>query len=296
MSLSNTFNSNHATNHTGLGKVGIPILLMSCTIIAGKIILFDLPVELRIPALTTILTPAVTLVSKISNLSSRNEQILGGLTFLMNGNITVNWMRQDIESAPESKLHVTSILQNLDVHKFFFDHGNNKDKETRISSLAEENKSTSPALSELSGHLADELTQLQLQKLAKEACDCAIDNLKVSDKVHLESLGLAKDETRYQFYSDVYFYLRVWLKNSIEYDMEMPDIGRSIKDVSIYLDAFKFLRAERTEYFLSPGDQFTFSVGEMLKTIQHYLDSLIGELETVNSKSGFFNRLFTGHR
>ena len=289
MSLTATFNSNHPK----APKIATAVVLTTCAVLAGKIIFFDLPPGLKMPALLAFLAPAGTLALKIDEMASENEQFFGGAMLLTNGNLVVNWMDNHSETNVfyENPKETVSVLETLFKPRFFFDRL--RDKEKKLSSIIGRQKVGSPVSQDLADHLEHGETQYQLKALAKEACNYAIDH---TEKEICQSLNLQEQDTRYQFYTDVYFYLRVWLKNSIEYDMEMPDIGRSIKDISIYLKAFKFLQSERTDYFLVPDEQLKSDPNELVKVISQYLETLISRLESEEPGQGVFGRLLNPHR
>lgn len=215
-----------------------------------------------------------------------------------------NWITVDVEPVNRDKSGMASFLHpmksaissspfGLGVKRFFFDRKDDQHNTKEIVDRLKEYEQVSPVLRELSEHLEHEETQYQLKALAKEACNYAMEH---TEKEVFESLNLQEQNTKYQFYTDVYFYLRVWLKNSIEYDMEMPDIGRSIKDVSIYLKAFKFLRSERVDYFLVPEEHLKSDLDELVKAIRQYLDALIEKLESDQPGQGVLGRLLSPHR
>lgn len=190
------------------------------------------------------------------------------------------------------KSAIASSPFGLGVKRFFFDRKDDQHSTKEIVDRLQEYEQISPISRELSEHLEHEETQYQLKALAKEACNYAMEH---TDKEVCKSLNLREQNARYQFYTDVYFYLRVWLKNSIEYDMEMPDIGRSIKNVSIYLKAFEFLRSERVDYFLVPEEHLQSNPHELVKVISQYLDALIEKLESDQLGQGVFGRLLNPH-
>lgn len=213
------------------------------------------------------------------------------------------WQTIEVDAVNEDRKDTASILSpmksaiasspfGVGVKRFFFDRREDQRSAQDIVDRLQEYKRASPILLELSEHLEHEGTQYQLKALAKEACNYAIEH---TDQEICESLNLQEQDTRYQFYTDVYFYLRVWLKNSIEYDMEMPDIGRSLKNVSIYLKAFQFLRSERADYFLVPEENLKSAPSELVKVISQYLDALIEKLESDRPGQGVFGRLLNPH-
>lgn len=116
-------------------------------------------------------------------------------------------------------------------------------------------------------HLATE--QKQLKALAKEACNIVLKDLEPG---HLERLRLLTSEGKASFYGDIYAYLSVWLKFSIEYDFPMPDIGRSILDRKLYIDTIKFLRDQRLDWFFLPEEKHQ-------KLLRKYLNILVSLLE-----------------
>lgn len=85
---------------------------------------------------------------------------------------------------------------------------------------------------EISLNLGAEQYDERLQEIAQTATDDFLDS---KDKTYLESLNLTnKGENRYPIYEDIYLYLKVWLKNSIEYDVCMPGINHQVHQRSIY--------------------------------------------------------------
>jgi hypothetical protein len=111
----------------------------------------------------------------------------------------------------------------------------------------------------------------QLKALAKESGDKAIQKLANKDAIALSELGLDRVGQKHLFYTDIFLYLSIWLKNSIRFDQEMPSMKREIKDRSVYADALEYLRQERINWF-SPKDR---AGQEILKK---YLGLLINQL------------------
>ena len=120
-------------------------------------------------------------------------------------------------------------------------------------------------------HLDLEKIKEQLKALAKESGDKAIQKLANKDAVALNELGLDGAEQKHLFYTDIFLYLSIWLKNSIRFDQEMPSMKRKIKDRSVYADALEYLRQERIDWFL-PKDQ----AGQEI--LNKYLGLLINQL------------------
>lgn len=111
----------------------------------------------------------------------------------------------------------------------------------------------------------------QLIALAKESGEKAIQKLAKKDAVTLNELGLDKADQKHLFYTDIFLYLSIWLKNSIRFDQEMPSMKRNIKDRSVYADALEYLKQERISWF-SPKDR----VGQEI--LKKYLGLLINQL------------------
>jgi len=115
----------------------------------------------------------------------------------------------------------------------------------------------------------------RLQEISQTATDEFLDS---KDKTYLESLKLANEgENRYPIYEDIYLYLKVWLQNSIEYDICMPDIGRQIHQKRIYISIIENIRGQR---YL---DMFPISGVESKDIIRKFLGVLIDMLEKSKS-------------
>lgn len=121
---------------------------------------------------------------------------------------------------------------------------------------------------EVADHL--ERQKDQLRKLAKEASDLAIARLNPSN---LKRSKLRTRDSQVRFFGDVYAYLRLWLKYSIDYDFPMPRLELAFPDEKIvYVDTFKFLRDERLDWFSLPSEKHK-------ALLKKYLNILISNLE-----------------
>lgn len=110
-----------------------------------------------------------------------------------------------------------------------------------------------------------------LKALAVEAADDVLDQLSED---RLKALGLYDLEARNPFIGDIFKYLRVWLKSSIEYDMPMPEnrIIQNTLDRKLYLDVIKHIRDNKIEAFgLAEEDQ--------KRVVRKYLTTLVERLD-----------------
>jgi hypothetical protein len=172
--------------------------------------------------------------------------------------------------------------------KYYFDR--KQEKKARFSRRTNRNHFRLITPQEIAHFWTKADTQEQLKALAKEACDYALKHADNASKHTLEKMNLLEREMLYKFYGDIYCYLRVWLKNSIQFGMQMPDIGRSMPEASIYIDALQFLRDERIEYFLISKSESIAIDRTSAKLIRHYLDSLITALKK-GSQDNWFQRI-----
>lgn len=96
---------------------------------------------------------------------------------------------------------------------------------------------------EISLNLGADQYDDRLQEIAQTATDDFLDS---KEKIYLESLNLTSEgENRYPIYEDIYLYLKVWLQNSIEYDVCMPDIDRQIQQRNIYTSIIENIRSQK---------------------------------------------------
>lgn len=110
-----------------------------------------------------------------------------------------------------------------------------------------------------------------LKSLAVEAADDVLDQLS---EERLKALGLYDLDARNPFIGDIYKYLRVWLKSSIEYDMPMPEnrIAQNTLDRKLYLDVIRHIRDDKIE-------AFSLAEENQKKVVRKYLTILIERLE-----------------
>jgi hypothetical protein len=110
-----------------------------------------------------------------------------------------------------------------------------------------------------------------LKTLAVEAADDILNRLS---EERLKALGLYDLDARNPFIGDIYKYLRVWLKTSIEYDMTMPEnrIAQNTLDRKLYLDVIRHIRDDKIE-------AFSLAEENQKKVVRKYLTILIERLE-----------------
>lgn len=111
----------------------------------------------------------------------------------------------------------------------------------------------------------------QLKFLAVEAADETLASLTIE---RLKRLGLEDYNARGNFYEDIYLYLRVWLKNSIEFDMPMPEdrIKQFSLDRKLYLDTVTLVRDSKI-------DQLGLTDERQINLVRRYLNILIDRLD-----------------
>lgn len=116
-----------------------------------------------------------------------------------------------------------------------------------------------------------EASSERLKYLVVEAVDETLANLPVE---RLQRLGLQDLNARGDFYKDIYLYLRGWLKNSIEFDIPMPEnrIVQSSLDRKLYLDTITLIREHKME-------QFGLTDERQLSIVRRYLNILIDRLD-----------------
>jgi hypothetical protein len=110
----------------------------------------------------------------------------------------------------------------------------------------------------------------ELKYLAVEASDEILEQLS---EEHLKRLSLYELEDRNPFIGEIYKYLRVWLKSSIEYDMPMPEeeIDQTALDRKLYIDTLKNIRDNKV-------DEFGLKEESQKQIIKKYLNILIMKL------------------
>jgi hypothetical protein len=114
----------------------------------------------------------------------------------------------------------------------------------------------------------------ELKYLAVEAADEILDKL---NEEHLKRLNLYEPEDRNPFIGEIYKYLRVWLKSSIEYDMPMPEenIHQTALDRKLYIDTLENIRDNKI-------DKFGLKEEKQEQIIRKYLNILIVRLDKVS--------------
>lgn len=114
----------------------------------------------------------------------------------------------------------------------------------------------------------------ELKYLAVEAADEILDKL---NEEHLKRLNLYEPEDRNPFIGEIYIYLRVWLKSSIEYDMPMPEenIHQTALDRKLYIDTLKNIRDNKI-------NKFDLKEESQEQIIRKYLNILIMRLDKVS--------------
>ncbi len=124
---------------------------------------------------------------------------------------------------------------------------------------------------EISLNLGSDQFDERLQEIAQTVTDDFLDS---QDKIYLESLNLTNEgSNRHPLYEDIYLYLKVWLQNSIEYDVCMPDIDRQIQQRNIYTSIIETMRNQK---YL---DMFPVSGVECQDIIRKFLGVLTDMLE-----------------
>jgi len=110
-----------------------------------------------------------------------------------------------------------------------------------------------------------------LKALAVEAADDVLDQLSED---RLKALRLYDLDARNPFFGDIFKYLRVWLKSSIEYDMPMPEdrITQNTLDRKLYLDVIKHIRDHKIE-------AFGLAEEAQRKVVRKYLTILVERLD-----------------
>ncbi|MBD1871889.1 hypothetical protein H6F75_00190 [Nodosilinea sp. FACHB-131] len=110
-----------------------------------------------------------------------------------------------------------------------------------------------------------------LKALAVEAADDVLDQLS---EARLKALALYDLDARNPFIGDIFKYLRVWLKSSIEYDMSMPEdrITQNALDRKLYLDVIKHIRDHKIEAFGLADEA-------QKKVVRKYLTILVERLD-----------------